>query len=86
MHLRLQQARPTSLNDAIRHTVELEAFGRAERTKLAGQGFVSSAEIAEKNAFDPSLERLQKAVEQMGKQFSDMQNEFRQFRYTGSSA
>ena len=33
MRLRIKQARPVSLNDAIRHAVELEAFYRAERTK-----------------------------------------------------
>jgi hypothetical protein len=33
MRLRIKQVRPVSLNDAIRHAVELEAFYRAERTK-----------------------------------------------------
>lgn len=33
MRLCIKQVRPVSLNDAIRHAVELEAFYRAERTK-----------------------------------------------------
>ena len=31
MRLRIKQARPLNLNDAVRHAVELEAFNRAER-------------------------------------------------------
>ncbi|KAH3805872.1 hypothetical protein DPMN_134182 [Dreissena polymorpha] len=34
MRLRIKQARPASLNDAIIHAVELEAFNRAERAKF----------------------------------------------------
>ena len=43
MRLRIKQARPVSLNDAIRHAVELEAFNRAERKHLEGQGYMRSA-------------------------------------------
>lgn len=32
IRLRIKQARPLSLNDAVRHAVELEAYNRAERT------------------------------------------------------
>ena len=42
MRLRIKQARPTDLNDAVRHGVELEAFNRAERSKLEGQIEVDS--------------------------------------------
>jgi hypothetical protein len=30
MRLRIKQAKPINLNDAIRHAVELEAFNKAE--------------------------------------------------------
>ena len=43
MRLRIKQARPTSLNTAIRHAVELEAFNKAERKHLEGQGFMRAA-------------------------------------------
>ena len=43
MRLRIKQARPTSLNMAIRHAVELEAFNKAERKHLEGQGFMRAA-------------------------------------------
>ncbi|KAH3740945.1 hypothetical protein DPMN_047662 [Dreissena polymorpha] len=36
MRLRIKQARPVSLNDAIRYAVEIEAFNRAERAKSDG--------------------------------------------------
>ena len=40
MRIRIKQARPTSLNMAVRHAVELEAFNKAERKHLEGQEFV----------------------------------------------
>ena len=40
MRLRIKQARPANLNDAVRHAVELEAFNRAERRHLEGQGYM----------------------------------------------
>ena len=41
MRLKIKQARPVSLNDAIRHAVELESFYRAEKRQ---QGFVRTIE------------------------------------------
>lgn len=38
MRLRIKQARPKNLNDAVRHAVELEAFNRAERKHLEAEG------------------------------------------------
>lgn len=40
MRIRVKQARPVDLNDAIRHAVELETFNRAEKKQLEGQGFM----------------------------------------------
>ena len=40
MRLRIKQARPTSLNMAVRHAVELEAFNKAERKHLEGEGYM----------------------------------------------
>ncbi|CAG2194550.1 unnamed protein product [Mytilus edulis] len=39
MRLRIKQARPSDLNDAIRHAVELEAFDKAE-IKQNGKGYL----------------------------------------------
>ena len=44
MRLRIKQAHPTSLNDAVRHAVELEAINRAEKkSKLESQGIFNAA-------------------------------------------
>jgi hypothetical protein len=43
MRLRIKQARPINLNDAIRHAVELEAFNKAELKRNEGGGYLRSA-------------------------------------------
>ena len=43
IRLSFKQARPSSLNDAVRHAVELEAFNRAERKHVQDQSFTRSA-------------------------------------------
>ena len=50
MRLRIKQARPANLNDAVRHAVELEAFNRTEPQHLEGQGYmrVTSEKPSEK--------------------------------------
>jgi hypothetical protein len=40
MRLRIKQARPINLNDAIRHAVELEAFNKAELKRNEGDGYL----------------------------------------------
>ena len=40
MRLRIKQARPSSLNMAVRHVVELEAFNKAEKKHTEGHGFM----------------------------------------------
>lgn len=39
MRMRIKQAKLTSLNDAVQHAVELDAYNRAERTHQEQQGF-----------------------------------------------
>ncbi|XP_053373939.1 uncharacterized protein LOC128546704 [Mercenaria mercenaria] len=48
MRIRVKQARPINLNDAVRHAVELEAYNKAERKHLESQGFISSADDQDK--------------------------------------
>jgi hypothetical protein len=43
MRLRIKQARPINLNDAIRHAVELEAFNKAELKRNEGGEYLRSA-------------------------------------------
>ena len=44
MRLRIKQARPTDLNDAVRHPVELHAFQSADKKMQESQGFVRKLE------------------------------------------
>ena len=74
MRLRIKQARPTSLNDAVRHTVELEVFNRVEKSKLESQGILNAAttsspiqEQKTKQGAD-ELQQLKSTVERLGKE------------------
>ena len=44
MRLRIKQARPTDLNDAVRHAVELQAFQSSDKKIQESQGFVRALE------------------------------------------
>ena len=69
MRLRVKQARPASLNDAVRHAVELEAFGRAERAKMEHQGLLNATYVSLEDTKKPSqnseLTSLKHAVERL---------------------
>ena len=72
MRLRIKQARPLNLNDAVRHAVELEAFNRAERKHLEGQGYMRSTveKVPEqRNDLEDGLKALQKTVSDLQKSF-----------------
>ena len=47
MRLRVKQARPSDLNDAVRHAVELEAYNRAEKRKTEDEGYLRSTNAME---------------------------------------
>ena len=40
MRLHIKQARPTNLNDVVRHTVELEAFNKADEKRGDCHGYI----------------------------------------------
>ncbi|KAH3797029.1 hypothetical protein DPMN_150605 [Dreissena polymorpha] len=67
MRLRIIQARPVSLNDTIRHAVELEAFYRAERAKSDGH---VSAVATDGNKPIKHMVELQKMVDMLNKRLS----------------
>lgn len=50
MSLRIKQARSTYLNDATRHTVELDVFNLAEMRQSGDQGYLREI-IIHKDAF-----------------------------------
>ena len=60
MCLRIKQARPANLNDAVRHAVELEAFHKAEKSRWENQGILSTTSAtASKEARCSHLDELQ---------------------------
>ena len=59
MRLRIKQTRPTSLNMAVRHAVELEAFNKAERKHIEGQGYMRTTNQQEQERQDQSVYELQ---------------------------
>lgn len=71
MGLRIKQARPTSLNDAVRHAVELEAFNRAEKSRLSNQGILNAtaSSSASQEGFtkhqQDELQKLKSTVERL---------------------
>ena len=76
MRLRIKQARPLNLNDAVCHAVELEAFNRAERKHLEGQGYMRSTvekvpeqRNIQRNNLEDGLKALQKTVSDLQKSF-----------------
>ncbi|KAH3819165.1 hypothetical protein DPMN_120898 [Dreissena polymorpha] len=64
MRLRIKQARPLSLYNAIRHAVELEAFYRAERAKSDGH---VSAVATDRNKSMKQMDEFQKMVAMLNK-------------------
>ena len=84
MRLRIQQARPTSLNDAVRHAVELEAFNRAEKSKLESQSILDAATTSSPNQELKAkqgryeLQQLKSTVERLGK---ELEKNIRENRY-----
>jgi hypothetical protein len=55
--LRVKQARPTDLNNAIRHAVELDAFNMDERRQAEDQGYLRQASIN-----DDTIAKLLQAI------------------------
>ncbi len=63
MRIRIKQARPTDLNDAVRHAVELEAYNKAERQKMEGHGYMCNAQMSEKP--DDCMKILKQFMQEM---------------------
>lgn len=61
IRLKVKQARPSNLNDAVHHAIELEAFYRAEKRQGADRGTVFSATSTESRSED---NRLKETVRQ----------------------
>ena len=67
MRLRIKQARPSDLNDAVRHAVELEAFYRAEKRH---QEQVRTT-TTDQNTQEEVITSLQRTVDKLEKMVRD---------------
>ena len=90
MRLRIMQARPTSLNMAVRHAVELEAFNKAERKHLEGEGYMCSATLEVPNVTEKpdelknlkeTIGRMQKTLEELAWKGSQEKTDNKQSSY-----
>ena len=75
MRLRIKQARPVNLNDAVRHAVELEAFNKAEIKKTEGKGYLRVAS----ETFD-SNSNISETLKSMQKTLTNLQNEVKSLK------
>ena len=88
MRLKIEQARPVDLNDAVRHAVELEAFYRAERKQL-GLGVIQSAtNCSQPNSPDlkEAFSTLQTSVDTMTKAMNKMMEQQKNRSYNRPQA
>ena len=72
MRLRIKQARPSSLNDAVCHAVELKALNRVERKHLQGRNYTRSTSDDKACVGYPTnnvFEMLQKTVRDLSRAF-----------------
>ena len=75
MRIRVKQARPVNLNDAIRHAVELEAYNRAEKKHIEGQGYLrTTSEAVDKSDIKSSNFKLDEEMRSFRKLWLSFKN------------
>ncbi|CAG2221162.1 unnamed protein product [Mytilus edulis] len=80
MRLRIKQARPADLNDAIRHAVELEAFNKAEIKQDNGKGY--SRAITRDGTNSDASDKTVELLKNMQTALTDLQQEVRALKQT----
>ena len=87
MRIRIKQARPANLNEAIRHAVELEAFIKAEQKRKDAQGFMRPVGHSEKKASEnevssvmSTLQKLTTSMDRLQREIKDLKTK-REHRY-----
>ena len=79
IRLRMKQARPSDLNDAVTHAVELEAYDRTDRKKQKGQGYLFSANTSETKAQEKS-DSTSTNMEQLAETLKLLQDEVKSLK------
>ena len=79
MRLRIKQARPVNLNDAVRHAVELEAYFKAEGKLRENRGYVQNVDATERaqpketGAIHSMLDELRQSMKQLEKKMKSIE-------------
>ncbi|CAC5381092.1 unnamed protein product [Mytilus coruscus] len=79
MRLRIKQARPADLNDAISHPAELEGFNKAE-IKQEGKGY--SRAITRDGDTSDTIDKTKELLKNMQTALSDLQQEVKALKQT----
>jgi len=91
LRIRVKQARPKNLNDAVRHAVELEAYNRAEKKHLDSEGYLraSSENMPDRRASSENMpdsrastecSKLQEDMESLKKVVADLSSKLKEYR------
>ena len=88
MRIRVKQARPVDLNDAIRHAVELEAYNRAEKKHLEGQGFMraTSGKGDDSSSRDTTQASLEEKLSELQKSTAELQTSMQTLKQQNRSS
>ena len=72
MRLKIKQARPSSLNDAIQRAVELEAFNRAEKRRTETVRWMEHKSSARSLKLEKLMEAMQKSISTLAREVRDL--------------
>ena len=72
MRLKIKQARPSSLNDAIQTAVELEAFNRAEKRRTKIVRWMEHKSSARSPKLEKLIEAMQKSISALAREVRDL--------------
>ena len=84
MRLRIKQARPVNLNDAVRHAVELEAYFKAEGKLRENRGYIRNVDVTERSqpketdAIHSMLDELRQSMKQLEEKMKSIQLRLRE--------
>lgn len=79
MRLRIKEARPTNLNGAVRHAVELEAFNKAEDKRGDCHGYIrttvpTQGKLNMDNAVTELLKKMQSVLTDLQKEIKSLKD------------
>ena len=72
MRLKIKQARPSSLNDAIQRAVELDAFNRAEKRRTENVRWMEHKSSASPLKLEKLIEAMQKSIDTLALEVRDL--------------